>query len=90
MKEIWQRFWMAVLGLFIALAFCILIWVVTSDKPILRYYIDSSPNTSTINIRVEIQNCNDSYFTLSGMSYWEAYRFVDSLNTELQRHPRSK
>jgi hypothetical protein len=66
----------------------LIMWFAMADKPVLRYNLYSSGAYLTLN--VDTDNTTDSSIPLIGVSYERAVAIVDSLNSELQRHPRLK
>jgi len=86
MNDFWEGFWMTILGVFCILLIAIIGWFFFAEKPTVRY--DLSPVSSGLQIRVEIENALDEYIPLIGVDYERAITIVDSLNAELERHPR--
>lgn len=85
-KTVWC--WFAIIAATIVLfSLCYLLF---SSKPILRYDLSSDNNGSVPVIRVDVDNGWDGQIPLPGITYERAFQFVDSLNSELLRHPRIK
>ena len=83
--DAWEKFWMVILGIFLILLMSIITWFVFAEKPTVRYELSGC---NGLEIRADIENSLDEYISLVGVDYERAIVLVDSLNAELERHPR--
>lgn len=56
-----------------------------SEKPVQKYYMGERGQ-----IMADIDWAPDAYVGGQGLGAWEQYKLMDSLNTELARHPYVK
>lgn len=77
------------LGCTFAFAFLFLVfYFALSEKPVVRYNLVGY--SSGLSIQVDVENACDTNIPLIGVSYDHAVAIVDSLNAELQKHPRQE
>lgn len=74
-------------SIFFAIIFAIILQFSFAKKPVVRYNLGSD-GMGSLRIRVDIENCYDGEIPLIGVDYERAIAIVDSLNAELNRHPR--
>lgn len=86
MSDKWEDFWLVILGLFCILLISMLAYFSFAEKPVVRYEL--SGECGDLRIRVDIENGADDFIDLVNVDYLEAVVLIDSLNSELQRHPR--
>jgi hypothetical protein len=84
----WEKFWMVILGIFCFWLIFAMVWFLFAEKPVVRYEL--SGYAGQLQIRVDIENCADSFIPLIGVDYEYAITIIDSLNSGLVKHPRKE
>lgn len=84
MEKAWMYFLMGVL----ATLFGVLIVHILSPKHVIRYDLGGRYSEGIPTINVDIENSSDETIQLSKDVTWEAaVKMIDSLNTDLAKHP---
>jgi hypothetical protein len=84
MEKAWMYFLMGVLATLLG----VLVHHILAPKHVIRYDLGGKYSEGIPEINVDIENCTDETIKLSKDVTWEAaIKMVDSLNTDLAKHP---